>query len=231
MKRFWKEVAVEPYEGGYRVTLDGRPIHTHGGQPQIVPTPALAEALADEWRAQGEEVDTKSFPLRDMADHAIDHVRHDRADLIAKLLAYVETDTLCYRAAPDEPIYRRQRALWDPLLAAFEQRHRLKLERVHGILHRRQPAETLARLGADLAELDDFSLAALHTLASLAASLTVAMTALEPGSDIAGLFEAANFEEDWQAELWGWDAEAERARTLRLAAFEAAAEFARLARG
>jgi chaperone required for assembly of F1-ATPase len=67
MKRFWKEVAVEPGDGGYRVALDGRPIRTQGGNPQILPTPALAEALAEEWRAQGEEVDPQAFALRDLA--------------------------------------------------------------------------------------------------------------------------------------------------------------------
>jgi chaperone required for assembly of F1-ATPase len=231
MKRFWKDVAVEEADGGWRVTLDGRPIRTQGGQAQLVPIRPLAEAMAGEWRAQGEEVDSQAFPLRDLADLAIDHVPGDRAGTIAKLLAYAETDTLCYRADPDEPLYRRQREMWDPLLAAFEARHAVKLERVSGVIHRPQPAETLERLRAVLEREDDFTLSALSTLAPLAASLTIALTALEPGADVPALFAAANCEQDWQAELWGWDALAEQARARRLAAFEAAAEFARLARG
>jgi chaperone required for assembly of F1-ATPase len=231
MKRFWKEVAVEPYEGGYRLTLDGRPIRTQGGQPQVVPGPDLAEALAGEWRGQDEDIDPRAFPLRDLADYAIDHVRHDRAATIDKLLAYGETDTLCYRADPDEPLYRRQRALWDPLLAAFETRHGVRFERIHGVVHRPQPSETLARLRAALETRDDFTLAALHALAPLAASLTIALTALEPGNEVRKLFDAANCEQDWQAELWGWDALAKDARAQRLAAFEAATRFAQLARG
>src|SRR5688500_14399515 len=130
MKRFWKDVAVEACEGGYRVTLDGRPIRTQGGRPQIVPNRALAEALAGEWRAQGDKVDPRAFPLRDLADYAIEHVGPERAATIDKLLAYGETDTLCYRADPDEPLYRRQQAMWEPLLAAFEKRHGLSLVRV-----------------------------------------------------------------------------------------------------
>ncbi len=231
MKRFWKDVSVAEADGGFRVLLDTRPIRTQGGAPQVVPTRALAEALAEEWRGQGEEVDPRAFPLRDIADYAIDHVRAERAGVINKLLGYAETDTLCYRADPDEPLYRRQRAMWDPLLAAFEQRHGVRLERVHGVVHRPQPAETLARLRAELDTYGDFTLAALNTLAPLAASLAIALTALEPGYDLPGLFEAANCEQDWQAELWGWDAEAQRTRAQRLAAFEAAAEFARLAAG
>jgi chaperone required for assembly of F1-ATPase len=231
MKRFWKDAAVEQADGGWRVTLDGRPIRTQGGQPQVVPTRPLAEAMAAEWRAQCEEVDPLAFPLRDLADFAIDHVRADRAGTIAKLLAYAETDTLCYRADPDEPLYRRQRELWEPLVAAFEARHAVRLERVSGVIHRPQPVETIERLRAVLEQWDDFTLSALNTLAPLAASLTIALTALEPGADITALFAAANCEQDWQAELWGWDTLAEEARARKLASFEAAAEFARLARG
>jgi chaperone required for assembly of F1-ATPase len=231
MKRFWKEVAVEPAGGAWRVALDGRPIRTQGGRPQELASRALAEALAGEWRAQGDEVDPRGFPLRDLADYAIDHVAADRAGAIAGLLRYAETDTLCYRADPDEPLYRRQHGLWEPLVRAFEARHGVRLERVSGIVHRPQPEATIARLGQVLAAYDDFTLAALATLAPLAASLTVALKALEPGADPAELFAAANAEQDWQAELWGWDAEAERARAAKLAAFGSAAQFARLARG
>ena len=231
MKRFWKEVSVEEHDGAWRVLLDGRPIRTQGGAAQTVPKRPLAEAMAGEWRRQGEKVDPAGFPLRDLADYAIDHVRPDRDATVAGLLAYAETDTLCYRADPDEPLHRRQRELWEPLLAALEEREGIVLERVSGIRHRPQPEATMARLRAALAAHDDFTLSALHALAPLAASLTVALAALEPGADPAALFAAANCEEDWQAELWGWDAEAERARAIRLAAFEAAAEFAKLAGG
>lgn len=230
MKRFWKDVSIQLLEGAYRVTLDGRPIRTQGGNPQTVPGEALAEALAAEWRAQGEEIDPTAFPLRDLADYAIDQVRTNRAAAIADLLRYAETDTLCYRADPDEPLYRRQQELWEPVATAFEARHGVRLERISGIIHRPQPAATLAKLGEVLAGHDDLVLAALATLAPLAASLTVALEALEPGAEPAALFAAANCEQDWQAALWGWDLEAERARATRLAAFEQAAQFARLAR-
>ena len=231
MKRFWITVAVAQADGGWRILLDGKPIKTQGGAPQVVPGRALAEAMAEEWSRQGEKVAPDGFVFRDLADFAIDHVRRDREQTIAKLLGYAETDTLCYRADPDEPLYRRQRELWDPLLANLQARHGVRLEPVSGVIHRPQPAAALTRLRAVLEAHDDFTLAALHTLAPLAASLTVAMAALVPGADPAALFAAANCEQDWQAELWGWDLEAERTRAAKLTAFEAAARFARLARG
>jgi chaperone required for assembly of F1-ATPase len=230
MKRFWKEVAVAPADGGFRITLDGRPIRTQGGTPQVLPSAPLAEALAEEWRSQGEEVDPRAFVLRDLADLAIDEIAPDPKTTIARLLAYGETDTLCYRADPDEPLYRRQTELWEPLLRTFEQQRGVRLTRVSGIVHRPQPAETMTRLRAELEALGPFELAAVGTLAPLAASLVVALEALSTDADPTALFAAANCEQDWQAELWGWDVEAERSRATRLATFVAAARFARLAR-
>jgi chaperone required for assembly of F1-ATPase len=230
MKRFYKDVTVERTDDRFRIALDGRPIRTQGGAAQVVPTRALAEALAREWRAQGREIDPKGFALRDLADFAIDHVASGPAAAATRALAYAETDTLCYRADPEEPLYRRQQELWEPLLKALEARHGIRLERVSGIVHRPQPPETLACLRTVLEALDPFTLAALETVTRLAASLTIGLLALEPDADPDALFAAANCEQDWQAELWGWEWQAEEDRARRLDAFRKAVEFARLTR-
>jgi chaperone required for assembly of F1-ATPase len=231
MKRFYKDVTVGRDDAGFHVLLDGRAIKTVGRRAQTVPTQALAQALADEWAAQGEEIVPSSFLLRDMADYAIDVVAPDRARAIMELLPYAETDTLCYRAEPDEPLAVRQRAVWDPLLAETEARLGVQFHRVAGVIHRPQPPETLAALQGEVQALDAFGLAALRNTTSLAASLTLGLAALRPGADVEALWTAANLEEDWQAELWGKDAEAEERRQLRGEAFAASARFANLARG
>ncbi|WP_421839433.1 ATP12 family chaperone protein [Novosphingobium sp.] len=231
MKRFYKAVTVAAEGTGFRVMLDGRPLRTVGGHAQIVPSAPLAEALAAEWSGQGEEIDPARFVFRDLADYAIDVVVPGKAAVVEELVPYGETDTLCYRAEPDEALGIRQRAAWDPLLAAAEARWEVRFVRVAGIMHRPQPDETLARLREDLASRDGFTLAAVKTTASLAASLVLGLMAVEPGADIDALWDAANLEEDWQAELWGKDDEAEIRRARRHAAFAAAARFAVLARG
>lgn len=231
MKRFYKDATVEAAAGGgWLVTLDGRPIKTAHGRPQVVPSRALADSLAEEWRAQGEEIDPAAFRLRDLADYAIDIVSLDPAAEARAILRFAESDTLCYRADPDEPLYARQQALWEPLLGFTETRHAVRFERVSGVIHRPQPPETLAKLGALLETKDPFTLAALKTLASLAASLAIALAALEDDADAEALWAAANCEEDWQAEQWGWEWTAEERRAQRFAAFVDAMRFASLAR-
>lgn len=230
MKRFYKLAGAEAHDGSWRVTLDGRPVKTQQGAPQLVPSAALAEAMAGEWNRQGGTLDPAALPFRDMADLAIDVVSEARSQTCDKLLAYAETDTLCYRAHPNEPFFRRQQEVWEPLVSAFEAREGIALERVSGIVHRPQSDATQSALRQRLAGLGPFQLAPLEVMTSLAASLCVGLSALEDGADGEALWDAANLEEDWQAEQWGEDSEAAERRAKRRAGFLEAMEFARLAR-
>jgi len=230
MKRFYKDVAVDQIGDGWRVTLDGRPIRTAGGRPQVVPTCALAEALAAEWAGQGETLDPAAFQYRDLADYAIDAVAPQRETVLAELLPYAETDTLCYRADPDEPLYKRQVEVWEPVLNGTEARLNVTFARISGIIHKHQPAATLERLRAELDACGDFELAALKMLSSLSSSLVIALEAIRPDADAQALWRAAELEADWQVELWGEDWEATELRATRFAAFELAMSLARLSR-
>lgn len=230
MKRFYKEVSIGERDGHWHVLLDGRAVKTVGNRAQALPTAALAEQLAAEWRAQGPEIDPALFLYRDMADYALDVIAPDPGAAVRELLPYGETDTLCYRADSGDALRREQDLVWEPLLAAAEARHGLAFERIGGIMHRPQPADTMARLAALLSKQDPFALAALRNLAGLAASLVIGLSALD-GLPAEDLWTAANLEEDWQAERWGRDAEAQARREHRRQVFLAAAEFARLAAG
>lgn len=229
MKRFYRDALAAKVPGGWQVQLDRRGVKTVGGAAQIVPTAALAEALAAEWANQGETIEPASFILRDLADYALEVVAPNPAAVAQGLLRFAETDTLCYRAERDEPLATRQEEVWEPLLVAAERRWDVHFERIAGVLHCPQPPATLARLEQAMLARDAFTLAALNTLASLAASLVIGLAALEPEADPELLWSAANLEEDWQIEQWGEDYEATALRARRLRIFTAAARFARLA--
>lgn len=230
MKRFYAEVDTVSTDRGWIVQLDGRPIKTQGGRLQTVSTGRLAELLAGEWRAQGDQIDPATFRFRDMADYAIDVVAKDTEAVVDKLLGYAETDTLCYRADPEDALFRRQQDVWEPLLTATEAREGVRFQRVSGIIHRAQPAQTLARLRRRLEAMDPFLLAALEQLVSLSASLCIGLGAIETPSSGKQFWDAANLEEDWQADLWGKDEEAAVRREKRMTDFLEALRFAEAAR-
>ena len=229
MKRFWTAVTSTPADGGWQVMLDGRGMKTAAGAQQIVPTAALAEALAHEWTEQGETVDPTRFRHRPRVDHAIDVIALDPNPTDRRRCSPTPRPTRCATAqSPTMRLWRRQREIWDPLADAVARREGVTFEAVSGILHRPQPLATLARLRERLSAFDPFALAAMQDMASLATSLIVALAATEPDADVEAVWDAANLEEDWQAERWGRDAEAEARRDERRAAFMTAHELWRL---
>lgn len=231
MKRFYKHVSVVEAQGGWQVMLDTRAIKTVKGVAQIAPTKGLAEALAAEWDAQGEKIDPATMKFRDMADYAIDMVAPDTDALIAKTVPYGDTDTLLYRADPDEPLYARQSKVWEPIVTAFEAQRGASFTRISGIMHRAQPPETLDTLASALNEHSPFALAAIEAMTHLAASLIIGLSAARPGANIPALWDAANLEEEWQIEQWGRDEEAQERRDKRGRDFVMASEFWALAQG
>ncbi|MEM7665992.1 MAG: ATP12 family protein [Pseudomonadota bacterium] len=231
MKRFYESVGTQSVDAMWQVTLDGRGLKTVKGTPQMVPNRPLAQALAREWEQQGEKLDPASFPMRDMADYAIDIVAADLGGVADKLVTYGDTDTLCYRADPDEPLFAHQQKVWEPLVKAFEARESVEMTRVSGIVHHPQPDATMATLRARLSTANPFALAGIEAMSSLAASLVIGLTAARPDTEPTELWRAASLEEEWQADLWGRDPEAEERRAKREADFLRACEFTRLAQG
>ncbi len=223
MKRFYKQVSVEPVAGGHAIRLDGRPVKTPARADLALPTSALAHAVAAEWDAQTEEIDPRRMPLTGLANAAIDRIAPDPAAFAQGLAAYAETDLLCYRADGPAPLVARQAASWDPLLDWARGRYDVHFETVAGIVHRRQPDETVQRLAAAVAAHDAFHLAALQPLVTIAGSLVIALAVVEGRIDAEKAFAAAHLDELWQAEQWGEDALATEARENRRADFKAAA--------
>lgn len=220
MKRFYAEVSIGADNG---LLLDGKPVKTPGRALLIVPTTALAEAIADEWRAQGDRIDPRSMPLTGLANAAIDRVASDPAGFAEGLTVFAESDLLCYRAGDPESLITRQSAAWEPLLDWAEHRWDIHFIRVTGIVHQPQPPATLTRLRAAVAALDPFRLAALSPLVTIPGSLVIGLAVIEQAFDVETLWEAATIDECWQAEQWGEDDEAITRTTLRRAEFASAA--------
>jgi chaperone required for assembly of F1-ATPase len=219
MKRFWKEVSV----GADRtVALDGRLVRTPGRVPLALPTDALAEAVAGEWRGVGETLDPRAMPLTGLANAAIDRIAPDPAAFAAGLAAYGESDLLCYRADDPPELVARQEAAWDPLLGWARGRYDVHVETATGIVHRAQPPATLTRLGEAVAAYDPFRLAGLSPIVTITGSLVAALALIEGGADADTVWRAAQVDEDWQADLWGRDPLAEQASEARRRDFDAA---------
>ena len=93
-RRFWKAADVRPQGDGWEVVLDDRPLRTPAKQPLILPTEALARAIAGEWDAQADVIDPNAMPLTRAANSAIEKVV-PQFDGVAAMLAITAAPTFC----------------------------------------------------------------------------------------------------------------------------------------
>ena len=231
MKRFWKTVTVEAEAGSFAIRLDKRPLRTPAKAPCLVPTRALAEALAEEWSTQEGEVNPTAMPLTRAANSAIDRVVPEANAVAAIIAAYGDSDLVCYRAGHPEGLVRRQAKGWDPLVAWAEDALGASLTLAEGVMHVPQPPETLARLDAAVRAHDPWELTALHDLVTLTGSLVIGLAVSRGRLDAASAWPLGRVDEDWNIEEWGEDAEAAAAAERRRREFMNAARLLELVRG
>ncbi|MCB9958486.1 MAG: ATPase [Rhodospirillaceae bacterium] len=230
MRRTYKNVSHRPAGPGFALLLDGVPARTPARAELVVPTAALADAIAGEWAAQSEQIRPAEMPLTQLAFTALDRVALLREETERTLLAYGDTDLVCHRATSPAALVARQRTQWDPLLDWLAERHGARLTVTAGILPAAQPPEAIAALARTLAECDLHGLTALSGAAGVLGSLVIALALLEDRIDPDLAFEASQLDETFQMEQWGEDAEAAARRAGLHRDIAAIARYAQLSR-
>lgn len=227
-KRVYKAVTAAPVAGGGQVLLDDRPLRTPGKVPLVTPAAALAEAIADEWRSQGEAIDPASMPLTALACTAIDLVGARRQEVVAELAEFGAHELLCYRAHHPSALVERQMAAWQPLLDWAALRLDAPLLVTTGVVAVEQPRDALLALRRAVERYDDWHLAGLALAVQVSGSLVIGLALAEERLDAAGAFAAAELDESFMLERWGEDPEASRRRAGLQAELAAAERFLRL---
>lgn len=225
MKRFWKDVALAETAAGWGISLDARALKTPARATLIVASRALADAIAEEWRACGDEIHPHQMPLTGLANAAVDHVAPDPDKFRKALALYAEGDLLCYRADHPAKLIAAQAAAWDPVLAWARTRFDAEFVVVAGIMHVPQPPATIAALAAALAPASPFELAALSPIVTLGGSLVTALALFESAIDLDKAWDVVTVDDRWQLDQWGADDEALASLANRRADFAAAARF------
>ncbi|MCH2547529.1 MAG: ATPase [Alphaproteobacteria bacterium] len=214
LKRFYEDVAVEKTQNGWQILLDKRPIRTPEKHPLIVPTQALAEAVAKEWEAQKEFVLPDSMFQMQFSCAAIDYAANFRNDVEAETLAYITTDLLCYRASEPPELVQRQNAQWNTWLHWFEKHFDVKMVVVMGIMPAQQSPETIASMALELSQQECFLLTATWLAAKYTGSLILAMALIKNALPADEAFKISRLEEQYQTEQWGDDEEAHDKRVV-----------------
>ena len=223
--RFYSDVSVVAQGQSYRVLLDGKPIRTPAGAELAVPTRALAEAIAGEWRSQGEKVRPDTMILTKLANTAIDRIAVHRLTTIAQILNFARSDLLCYRAEGPAALVELQHRVWDPILDWARARYGATLACGTGIGFVEQAPESLAALERAIDDYDSFRLSGLLAAVTLLGSAMIALALAEQRLSAEEAFAAAQLDENYQADKWGRDFEAEKLRASKQAELTEIARF------
>lgn len=228
-KRFWTAAEPAQADGGWTITLDGRPVRTPAKVPLVVPSRSLAKEIAAEWQAQTETIDPTTMPYTRTANAAIDKVATQHGEVADLLAAYGDSDLLCYRADAPEGLVARQAEGWDPLLDWLATSLEARLVLRVGVMHAPQSPEALARLTGYVHAMSAFELAAFHDLVSLSGSLVLALAVVHDRLTPEAAWTLSRIDESWQEDHWGTDDEASEHAAIKRAAFLHAARFYALA--
>lgn len=229
-KRFWTDVTVVETDGTFSVALDGRPIKTPAKQDFSAPTRALAEAVAQEWREQGEVMNPKAMPQTRYVNSVLDGIAPKREAVIETVAAYGGSDLLCYRAEHPDTLIARQRDRWDPLLDWARSEFEAALILASGVMPVAQPAKCLAKLADAVGKHDNFELAGLHDLVSISGSLVLGLAVSAGRLTGPEALALSRLDDDWQIEQWGEDEEASKTAALKAKEFSEAARLIALMR-
>jgi chaperone required for assembly of F1-ATPase len=221
-KRFYTSAGTGEAEGGYTITLDGRPIKTPSGRTVVVPARSLAEMIAAEWNAQGEFIEPLTMPLTRFANSVVQGVADNVAAVSDDVAKYFGSDLLFYRAGHPDGLVAREAAHWDPVLFWAAETLGAHFILAEGVMHVRQPEEAIAAARGALPD-DPWAIAAVHVITAMTGSALLALAMFRGVIDPEKTWAAAHVDEDWNAEKWGIDEEVAARKAAKSVDFNAVA--------
>ncbi len=223
--KFYKKVSVEACEQGFGVCLDGKQAKTLSRKPLATHSHQLADAVADEWRAQGDHIERHAMPLTGMLSSVIESGAEKQAEWREEVLNYLCSDLLCYRAETPSALVDRPCEIWDPYLSWFQVQFGASLISTSGVISVEQPEEASQSVRAELEKTTAETLLALRIVTGILGSAVLALALWKKAKTPEEIFEASRVDERFQQSQWGADHEASEREEKMRAEFLSAARF------
>ena len=212
MKRFYQSVSVQQAAAGYNVFLDKRAVRSPLKHEVILPSHALAEAVANEWDAAGHndtDIDPSLMPIFSMAVTVADRVDGQENTLRDELVRYGGTDVICYRAGTDtDDIYAHQKEHWDSWCQWAETELGVGLILTEGLMPVNQPDKVRHVLAELVSGINGWQLGCGYRAITLGGSFVLGYAFLQRKLSADSLFDLCFLDELYQNKKWGLDEEA-----------------------
>lgn len=221
-----QDVSIIEEGQGFALESGGKQLLTPAKQKLVLPTRALAEAVAREWAQAKGKFSPDRMMMTALSYTAIDRIAPAHAIMVEALCEYARTDTLCYRS-PEPELAARQEDEWNPWIDWMKARFQCRLQTTQDIFAQPQDEADINLLAAYLNGLDSFQLAAFGVLAPIFGSLILTLAVNEGVTDAGQAYKVSALEARFQAERWGEDEEAAQGRTRSLQEVTSAEQFLR----
>jgi chaperone required for assembly of F1-ATPase len=229
MRKFYKIAEAGTAPGGYVVRLDGKPMKTPLGHALLLTSQPLAEAIAQEWAAQGDKLQTTTMPLTRLANTMADKARGPaRAAMNAEIVKYGGSDLICYFATHPADLVKLHQEQWVPLLAWLKEKYGIAFEPVSGIQYHQQPPAALDMLKKIIGSLDAAEFTVVQSAAAVTGSVAIALAILAERLSVEEAYQASCVDEIYQLKTWGADELAQKRLDVLRAELEVIARFAEL---
>jgi chaperone required for assembly of F1-ATPase len=207
MASLYKSVGYVKKVDGFYILLDQKIAFTPLENPLCLPNEKLAQAIAEEWRAQEKKIRKETMPLTQFACVAIDLITEKRSAVCEEIAGYAETDLICYRAGNIPALQITQESLLNPLLSWAEHRFAIELKTTDGFMPIQQPVANKLKIRTILSEYDKWKLAVIAIITKPMSSIILALALTEGHINAEDAFTLSHLEEAYETEQWGEDKE------------------------
>lgn len=203
-KKFYENVNISQGEGGFEISLDRRKLKTPQGKLFVVPSEALAIAVATEWDSQQDTIKLFSMHLTTLCNTALDNPTHrSKEQFIRSAVKFLETDTICYRVEEPQSLVELQKNEWDPMLHWAEERFNVSIGASTSIMGPKIPEETKDTFIKHLASYNMWALLGIEFVITQLKSLILAMGLIDRHITVEKAVLLSRLEEEYQIQHWG----------------------------
>lgn len=207
----WSDVTIERAAADkWGILLDGKPVTLPAGSSLIVPSAALAEKIADEWRSclKNAIFNPEHMPLTQLAATQLERIAPRRREVVAQLVDIFRADALLYRHG-DDSLGQAQTRIFVSPREEFEEVFGCALPWAEEITPIDIADGVIEAIEARLSSYDDVALTGLSVLSSMMASLILAHAILFDAVTVDTGIACAFIEENAQMARWGRDEDRE----------------------
>eukprot|EP01094_Clydonella_sp_ATCC50884_P029960 TRINITY_DN9585_c0_g1_i1.p1 TRINITY_DN9585_c0_g1~~TRINITY_DN9585_c0_g1_i1.p1 ORF type:complete len:487 (+),score=101.79 TRINITY_DN9585_c0_g1_i1:138-1463(+) len=209
-KRWYQTTKVErdpTHPMRYRVFVDDRHLVTPNENRLWAPSRRLAVAVAAEWDAQYPTIRPFTMPLTTLCCTTLDRIPSTRHEVVGSLLNFIHTDTVCFRGDDDREkrLVHLQEKYHDPLVDWFRSEFHVPLHVTSNanLNATSQEEITINTLRWYLHSLNDWELAGMDAVTSVAKSIVIALAVFKRRISILEGLEASRIEESFQVQQYG----------------------------